>query len=210
MFLTLFPLPKEAGDDTSVKIADFGFAKRVAQENSLKTLCGTAHYVAPEILDNKIKGYDQRCDIWSLGVFTYVLLGGYPPFEGVLEDLADEIMKGQFEFHDEYWSEISQSAKDMISSMLVVNPENRVSASQALSCRWMEIEDENLIMKDLTRTQDSIRASLDESDKTKAALNTVSFQRTSANLNLRPSISSTFLLDYYQEQVHVHSGYGSE
>lgn len=150
----------EAGDDTSVKIAEFGFAKKVTHENSLKTLCGTAHYVAPEILDRTVTGYDQRCDVWSLGVFAYVLLGGYPPFEGVMEDLADEITKGEFEFHDEYWSDISESAKDMISSMLVVDPKKRVSASQVLRCQWMGMEDENLIAKDLTKAQESIRRTL--------------------------------------------------
>ena len=131
----------------------------------MKTICGTAQYVAPEILDSRNKGYDQRCDIWSLGVLSYVLLGGYPPFEGVLEDLAKEIMSGYFEYHDEYWSDISVSAKEMISSMLVVNPERRITASEALSCRWMEMEDETLVVKDLSRTQASIQKSLDPRDQ---------------------------------------------
>lgn len=172
--LLVYSTPQEAGDDTSVKIADFGFAKKVLHENSLKTLCGTAQYVAPEILDTRTKGYDQRCDIWSLGVFAYVLLGGYPPFEGILNDLAKEIKKGYFEFHDEYWSEISDAAKEMISSMLVVKPERRATVQQALSCRWMEMEDETLIVKDLSRTQESIRKHLDPKLKVKAAVNTVS------------------------------------
>ena len=51
--------------------------------------------------------------------------------------------------------------------MLVVDPAKRISVSQALSCSWMEIEDETLIVKDLTKTQDSIRQTLDPSDKTK-------------------------------------------
>ncbi len=169
---------QEAGDDTSVKITDFRHAKRVTHENSLKTLCGTAHYVAPEILDNKVKGYDQRCDIWSLGVFAYVLLGGYPPFEGVLDNLADEILQGQYEFHEEYWSGISRSAKEMISSMLVVNPLERTTASQALSCGWMAMEDETLIVKDLTKTQDSIRQTLDPADKFSTAAQTVRTSHT--------------------------------
>ena len=164
----------EAGDDTSVKIADFGFAKKVTHENSLKTLCGTAHYVAPEILDNTVTGYDQRCDVWSLGVFAYVLLGGYPPFEGVLEDLADEVMKGEFEFHDEYWCDVSGTAKDMISSMLIVDPTKRASASQVLRCAWMGIEDENLIVKDLTKTQESIRRTLSTDNDSFSVASTVS------------------------------------
>jgi serine/threonine protein kinase len=168
------PDVQEAGDDTSVKIADFAFAKKVVNEKSLKTLCGTAQYVAPEILDTNIKYYDQRCDLWSLGVFAYVLLGGYPPFEGILEDLAKEILRGYFEFHDEYWSEISQSAKEMISSLLVVRPEKRISAEQALSCKWMEMEDEKLILRDLSVAQASMRKSFHPKDKVKMAVQTVS------------------------------------
>jgi serine/threonine protein kinase len=174
-FLLFVPLSlQEAGDDTSVKIAAFAFAKKVTNEKSLKTLCGTAQYVAPEILDTNIKYYDQRCDLWSLGVFAYVLLGGYPPFEGILEDLAKEIMRGHFEFHDEYWSEISQSAKEMIASLLVVRPEKRISAEQALSCKWMEMEDEKLILRDLSVAQASIRKTLQPKDKVKMAVQTVS------------------------------------
>lgn len=58
----------EQNDDTSIKIADFGFAKRVSSPNCLNTLCGTALYVAPEVLDLTSKGYDQRADMWSVGV----------------------------------------------------------------------------------------------------------------------------------------------
>jgi len=65
-------------DDSAVKIADFGFAKRVFELNSLKTQCGTPGYVAPEILEGT--PYDHRADMWSVGVILYILLGGYPPF----------------------------------------------------------------------------------------------------------------------------------
>jgi serine/threonine protein kinase len=163
----------EEGDDTSVKIVDFAFAKKVTHENCLKTLCGTAQYVAPEILDTNVQGYDHRCDIWSLGVFAYVLLGGYPPFEGILEDLAKEIMRGYYEFHEEYWSEISDSAKQMIAAMLVVNPAERISAADALSCKWMEAEEEQLILRDLTGAQESIRKTLQPTEKVKMAVTAI-------------------------------------
>mmetsp|Transcript_45125 Transcript_45125/g.109828 ORF Transcript_45125/g.109828 Transcript_45125/m.109828 type:complete len:1253 (-) Transcript_45125:37-3795(-) len=163
----------EGGDDATIKIADFGFAKKVTRENSLKTLCGTPGYVAPEIIDPRIKYYDHRCDIWSLGVFVYILLGGYPPFEGVLENLSEEIMRGYFDFHEEYWSDVSQSAKDMITSMLVVNPAERISASQALSCKWMQAEDEQLIARDLSGTQESIRKTLQPTEKVKMAVTAI-------------------------------------
>eukprot|EP00535_Pseudo-nitzschia_heimii_P013383 CAMPEP_0197200068 /NCGR_PEP_ID=MMETSP1423-20130617/34206_1 /TAXON_ID=476441 /ORGANISM="Pseudo-nitzschia heimii, Strain UNC1101" /LENGTH=1327 /DNA_ID=CAMNT_0042653941 /DNA_START=677 /DNA_END=4660 /DNA_ORIENTATION=+ len=163
----------EEGDDTSVRVANFGLAKRVVCENSLQTVCGTAHYVAPEILDNKCGGYDQRCDIWSLGVFTYVLLGGYLPFEGVHQNLHQEIVSGRYEFHEEYWSEISDSAKRMIETMLNVDPKQRITLSKALSCKWMEMEEERLVLRDLSMAQNSIRETLKPVAKVKAAVNAI-------------------------------------
>ena len=163
----------EEGDDTSVRVANFGFAKRVMRENSLQTVCGTAHYVAPEILDTKCRGYDQRCDIWSLGVFTYVLLGGYLPFEGVHQNLHQEILSGKYEFHEEYWSEISDSAKRMIETMLNVDPKQRITLSKALSCKWMEMEEERLVLRDLSMAQNSIRETLKPVAKVKAAVNAI-------------------------------------
>lgn len=62
---------QEQGDDTSIKIADFGFAKKVPRPNCLRTLCGTAQYVAPEVLELKDTGYDTRADMWSVGVVVY-------------------------------------------------------------------------------------------------------------------------------------------
>ncbi len=66
--------------DFKIKIADFGFATRIP-EGSFETLqCGSPYYMAPEIVSgNK---YGHKVDIWSIGVITYYLLCGYPPFEG--------------------------------------------------------------------------------------------------------------------------------
>lgn len=166
---------QEEGDDTSVKLSDFAFAKRVTKSRPLMTLCGTAQYVAPEILKQSDQGYDHRCDIWSLGVFTYVLLGGYPPFEGVKTDLATEISRGEFEFHEEYWSDISESAKKMISSLLVVEPQKRVSAGMALSCEWMAAEEEQLVLRDLSIAQSSMKNKMQPKTKVKMAVQTVRF-----------------------------------
>jgi serine/threonine protein kinase len=176
----------DEGDDTSIKLVDFGFAKKVTRLNCLKTLCGTPQYVAPEIISNKGQGYDFKCDIWSLGVLTYLLLGGYPPFEGILDSLANEITRGYYEFHEEYWSEISDEAKLMIRSMLLVNPAERASASEALSCSWMEVEEEQLIVRDLTGAQESIRKTLQPTSKVKMAVTAM------INQNKYMSITSMF------------------
>jgi serine/threonine protein kinase len=140
-------------DDQSIKLADFGFARKVTGENSLSTLCGTAQYVAPEILDFQVEGYDERCDMWSVGVVTYILLGGYAPFEGPPDELAQFIIRGDYEFHDKYWADISQPAKDMISAMLQTDPEQRMTAESALHCGWMAMDAEALASKDLSNTQ---------------------------------------------------------
>eukprot|EP00751_Fragilariopsis_kerguelensis_P001398 CAMPEP_0170828392 /NCGR_PEP_ID=MMETSP0733-20121128/47892_1 /TAXON_ID=186038 /ORGANISM="Fragilariopsis kerguelensis, Strain L26-C5" /LENGTH=1350 /DNA_ID=CAMNT_0011192863 /DNA_START=48 /DNA_END=4100 /DNA_ORIENTATION=+ len=163
----------EEGDDTTVRVGNFGFAKKVTHKNCLQTLCGSAQYVAPEIIDQQVQGYDHRCDIWSLGAFAYVLLAGYVPFEGVLEDISVEILTGKYEFHDEYWADISNSAKQMISSMLVVDPKKRITAAQALSCKWMETEEERLVLRDLSFAQSSLRKSLQPTTKVKAAVNAI-------------------------------------
>lgn len=163
----------EEGDDTTVRVGNFGFAKKVTHKHSLQTLCGSAQYVAPEIIDYEMKFYDQTCDIWSLGVFTYVLLAGYVPFEGVLDDLTVEILTGKYEFHAEYWADISNSAKDMISSMLVVDPRGRISVAKALASKWMEMEEERLVLRDLSFAQKSIRKSLQPTSKVKAAVDSI-------------------------------------
>lgn len=143
----------EADDDTSIQIADFGFAKRVPKPNCLRTLCGTAQYVAPEVLDLQSEGYDNRADMWSVGVVIYILLGGYAPFEGPVHELARVITRGDYTFHDKYWCDISDAAKNMISNLLQIDPEIRLSAEEALQCPWMTIEEEGLAIKDLSGTQ---------------------------------------------------------
>jgi len=147
----------EQGDDTSIKIADFGFAKKVPRPNCLRTLCGTAQYVAPEVLELKDTGYDTRADMWSVGVVVYILLGGYAPFEGPVDLLAQAIISGEYEFHPKYWDEISADAKDMISNLLQIDPEIRLTADDALQCTYMMLEDEQLNTKDLSSAQRALK-----------------------------------------------------
>lgn len=65
----------ESMQPESLRIIDFGFAKQLRAENGLlMTPCYTANFVAPEVL--KRQGYDEACDIWSLGVILFILLAG--------------------------------------------------------------------------------------------------------------------------------------
>jgi len=159
----------EQGNDTSIKIADFGFAKKVNKPNSLRTLCGTAQYVAPEVLELKDTGYDTVADMWSVGVVVYILLGGYAPFEGPVDQLAQAIIGGQYEFHEKYWDEISLDAKDMISNLLQIDPDVRYSADDALQCPWMIVEEEKLNTIVLSRQKDTFKSN-EQEEPTKAAI----------------------------------------
>uniref|UniRef100_A0A6U3TPV5 Protein kinase domain-containing protein n=1 Tax=Ditylum brightwellii TaxID=49249 RepID=A0A6U3TPV5_9STRA len=124
------------GQDSVVKLADFGFAKKCTGPNTLLTRCGTTKYVAPEILEGI--PYGTQCDMWSLGVIVYVMLGGYVPFnEGNDRELYRKIRSGIFEFHDDYWSQVSIEAKHFIRSLLTVDPARRITAADALESPWM-------------------------------------------------------------------------
>lgn len=158
--------------DSNIKIADFGFAKKCSKPNSLTTQCGTPGYVAPEILEGK--AYDTRADMWSLGVIVYILLGGYPPFiEQNQRDLFRKIRKGQYKFHDEYWSQVTDEAKNLIRSLLTTNPEERKSASEIVtSDKWMKAGDEILAEQDLGVNLAEFKK-FNAKRKFKAAVNTV-------------------------------------
>lgn len=158
-------------DDSAVKIADFGFAKKVYARNSLKTQCGTPGYVAPEILEGI--PYDERADMWSVGVILYILLGGYPPFiENNQRDLFRKIRKGEYEFHEEYWGTVSREAKELIAQLLQVDPVKRLDATQALENPWIMGEDGDLEGKALAKQFDKLKA-FNAKRKFKAAVSTV-------------------------------------
>ncbi|KAI9988271.1 hypothetical protein PInf_021669 [Phytophthora infestans] len=131
-------LLSSAEDDADIKLADFGFAKKAIQNGDagLSTACGTPGYVAPEILMSK--PYGKEVDIWSIGVITYILLCGYPPFhhdnQGVLFRL---IKAGRYEFDSPYWDDVSVEAKDLISKMLFLKPVERWTARQLLEHPWI-------------------------------------------------------------------------
>jgi serine/threonine protein kinase len=95
--------------------------------------------------------------MWSVGVVTYILLGGYAPFEGPVHELARVITRGDYCFHDKYWSDISEEAKDLISNLLQVDPEKRYSAVDALGCPWMISDEEGLAIKDLSLNQQALK-----------------------------------------------------
>ncbi|KAJ7603827.1 kinase-like domain-containing protein [Roridomyces roridus] len=122
---------KDPGSD--VVIADFEIAKHLhAPDEQLHSCSGSLGYAAPEVLG--AQGHGKAVDLWSTGIITYALLGGYLPFPG--EDLK-QLMKAIFEvkikFHAKYWKNVSEEAKAFIKRLLNVDPAERPTAEAALT-----------------------------------------------------------------------------
>ena len=125
-------------DDAVLKVSDFGYAKFLIPKSGehLSTACGTPCYIAPEVISGT--GYDNKVDCWSLGVILYVMLCGFPPFYAEENsELFAQIKSGKFEFHSPYWDTISDSAKDLINKLLIVEPQKRLSTEEILNHPWL-------------------------------------------------------------------------
>jgi len=128
-------LLKDHESDSNIKIADFGFAKRVENTELLSTQCGTPGYVSPEIV--KGEKYGLEVDMWSVGVILFILLGGYPPFiADDQKELFRMIKKADFEFDDMYWVDITSPPKDLITRLLEPNARDRYHVDKALAHPW--------------------------------------------------------------------------
>ncbi len=128
----LYSTPDES---SPIKIIDFGLSRHESNVGIMKTKVGTPYYVAPEVLRRE---YTKSCDIWSIGVITYILLCGYPPFYGDSDNqIFDQVRTGLFTFPSPDWDDISECAKDFIRSLLRMEPSRRLTARQALTHTWI-------------------------------------------------------------------------
>ena len=125
-------------ENEDLKVSDFGLSALPDQRRSdgmLLTPCGTPAYVAPEVL--KKKGYDgSKADIWSCGVILFALLSGYLPFQGEnVMRIYSKSFKADYAFPE--W--ISPAAKNLISNLLVVDPQKRYSIPDIMKDPWFQI-----------------------------------------------------------------------
>ncbi|CAE7733723.1 CPK2, partial [Symbiodinium sp. CCMP2456] len=119
-------------------IIDFGLACQFEPGVKMSTKAGTAYYVAPEVLKG---GYDEKCDVWSAGVISFVLLCGFPPFAGDKDpEILKKVKTGTFEFRSPEWDPISQGAKNLITQMLTFDPSIRPTAEVVLLSPWLKFK----------------------------------------------------------------------
>lgn len=119
-----------------IKIIDFGTSLVFDENKKLDEKLGTPYYIAPEVL---AKNYGPKCDIWSCGVITYIVLSGIPPFNGASDqEIMKKVKLGKFSFQDAVWGNVSDEAKDFIQNLLTKDQDKRPTAEQALQHPWIQ------------------------------------------------------------------------
>ncbi|XP_071643955.1 death-associated protein kinase 1 isoform X4 [Temnothorax longispinosus] len=125
----------------SIKLIDLGLSHRLVPGSEHRALFGTPEFVAPEIVN--YEPLSLGTDLWAVGVLTYILLSGASPFLG--EDKQEtyaNVAACQYQFDNEYFSNVSEIAKDFIRSLLIKDPKERGNAESCLKHPWILTESE--------------------------------------------------------------------
>ena len=127
---------REKNGCLQVKLIDFGTAKIFERGVAENRYVGSSYYMAPEVLKRK---YDEKCDLWSIGVIFYILLTGRPPFDGNDdEEILKNVEKGVYDKTSYPFPSLSNLAKDLINKLLQYEPKKRISAEEALEHQWFK------------------------------------------------------------------------
>ena len=127
---------REKNGCLQVKLIDFGTAKMFEKGHQENKYVGSSYYMAPEIIKRK---YDEKCDLWSIGVILYILLTGRPPFDGNDdEEILDNVKKGVFDKSSYPYPLLSDNSKDLIDQLLQYDPQKRINAQNAIDHPWFK------------------------------------------------------------------------
>ena len=140
-------LLERSGDrNAQVKLIDFGYASRFIGACPMRTVCGTPYTTAPEVFR---ESYDERCDVWSVGVVLFIMLSGKRPFEhleitGGLQAagktvMMTNILAGRYSFNPRFWGHVSEDAKSFVKTLLHPKYQSRMSAKQAVNAPWIKV-----------------------------------------------------------------------
>uniref|UniRef100_A0A8C1TYP8 non-specific serine/threonine protein kinase n=1 Tax=Cyprinus carpio TaxID=7962 RepID=A0A8C1TYP8_CYPCA len=119
-----------------VKLSDLGDAVQVSGHRYVHLLLGNPEFAAPELIQGT--PVSLSTDVWSVGVLAYVMLSGVSPFlDESLEETCVNICRLDFCFPEEYFSGVSQAAKDFIVSTLNQDPRKRPSSATCVQHPWV-------------------------------------------------------------------------
>uniref|UniRef100_A0A8C1LNQ5 Calcium/calmodulin-dependent serine protein kinase b n=1 Tax=Cyprinus carpio TaxID=7962 RepID=A0A8C1LNQ5_CYPCA len=116
---------------------------------------GTPHFMAPEVV--KREPYGKPVDVWGCGVILFILVSGCLPFYGTKERLFEAIVKGKYKMNPRQWSQISESAKDLVRRMLMLDPAERITVYEALNHPWLKERDRYSYKIHLPETVEQLR-----------------------------------------------------
>lgn len=155
-------------EDSRIKIIDMGLARKhygELGEPPMTSVVGTPYYISPCCLN---KSYDKSCDLWSVGVIAYILLVGYPPFNGNdNKEVYAAVRKGTYSFPEEDWQHVSIGAQNFIVSLLQSNPLQRMTVDQALRHPWLS---KNLTRIDVDESRDAVEVIYNKATKKESVL----------------------------------------
>lgn len=109
-----------------IKIIDFGFSTTCKPDKKIQFMCGTPHYMSPELAMRK-DHYGQPADVWALGVLLFIMLTGKLPFNGDFEDdLYRRISQCKIKITDEYQS-LSNKVKSLFKKIFTADQTKRIT-----------------------------------------------------------------------------------
>lgn len=184
LILIIFPVENflfsSQEPDSELKMIDFGLSKHFELGQSLHDKVGTPYTVAPEIIQG---AYDEKCDIWAVGVITYLLLSGETPFGGLdgesLLLVKENIMRAKLVFEPaDVWAQVSEDGKGFVKRLLRADPKNRPTAREIQKDRWIQVwakKDISEGNKLNSKTLESLVAFKENSDMQKILSEVLSF-----------------------------------
>lgn len=143
-------LLEENEGSLKIKVADFGSSCFIDPQKHLSGCFGSAYYVAPEVLMDE---YNEKCDIWSLGVIMFILLTGQPPYPGKdSKAILQMIRDSPLAISESRIPGVGASAIDLLRKILTIDPKLRINAKTALNHEWIRQHREIDAAADLSNT----------------------------------------------------------
>lgn len=131
--IMLSSIDDDKNTEINIKLIDFGTANNTS--STLTQKVGTSYYIAPEVVRKK---YNNKCDVWSCGVILFILLCGYPPYDGETdEEIMESVVKDEVSYNEQEWKNISKDAINFVKKLLTKDPNKRISSEQALKEKWL-------------------------------------------------------------------------
>ena len=186
---------KESNGFIRIKICDFGTAKMFEKGRIERKIVGSSYYIAPEVLS---KNYDEKCDLWSCGVIMYILLSGRAPFEGNTDqEVMEKVRLGKYSLSVTPFDKISNEAKDLIQSLLKIDPLDRISADEALKHPWFITNN----------TRQKVNDILKDPYKEKIIEKFMSNLKAYRNINRLQQISVAYLVHNFPQMEEIENAY---